>query len=256
MEKKKPEKSEDDKDIDEEEAEDEEAEEESDESEEESEEEEEESEDDSESDEEEPSQDEEEDDEDIDVDAELDKERKSKEEKEKARKGYLLRKKKEESDEDKPLTKSELDEILQQDRKERREQDAYNIANSLTKKAKIAKLLVERWKNRTFPEHLTLNEQMEEVYGGTFAKKILGERSEALRALKNKSRVNRDGSFSNQDGKHSTSSPKLPPADLASIKRAGFVWKNSRFEKKLANGNIIVRDPKTKRTTLIRAKSK
>lgn len=211
------------------------------------------SEDDSESDE---HLDEDEEDE-IDADEEMRRERKGKPDPKIAREAFKERKGKREGDEDeddKPLTKRELQEMLENDRKERRESDALAIAQTLTKKPKVAALLVEKWKNRRFPEHLTLQEQMVEVYGATYAKKLLGENKELIRALGNKSRVNRDGSSTHRDGLKSNKGPKGEPADIAAIKASGFEWKNNRWEKKLANGGLLIRDPRTQKTIFQRPK--
>ena len=97
---------------------------------------------------------------------------------------------------------------------------------------------------------------MIEVYGATYAKKLIGEKNEALRALRNKGRVNKDGSSAHQDGHQSKGSPKLPPKDIAAIKAAGFEWKNNRFEKQLANGGMLVKDPKTGKVVYQPKKSK
>ena len=205
--------------------------------------------------EEDDSDEEEDEDEDEELDAELEKERKSKLDKEKAREAFLKRKGEREGkgkEDEKGLSRKEVEAILAEDRKDRQESDALAIAQSLTKSEKAAKLIVEKWKNRQFPGHLTLTEQVTEMFGAVYAKRLVGEKNEALRALRNKGRVNRDGSGSHQDARKSEKTPKLPPADLAVIKAAGFKWNNNRWEKKLKSGNLLVRDPKTKRTSIIR----
>lgn len=199
-----------------------------------------------------------EDEDDEDIDDQMQRERKGKPDPDRAQDAYRKRedKRKGEDDEDKPLTKRQLEEILARDRKERREQDARAIASTLSKKPKVVELLVEKWKNRTFPENLTLQQQMVEIYGGTYANKLIGEKNEALRALRNKGRVNRDSSSTHRDGQPSKGQPKLPPADLRAIQGMGYKWVSNRWEKQLANGGKLIRDPKTKRTTYIRPASK
>lgn len=193
-----------------------------------------------------------EEDEDEDLDAELDRERAEDKKKKEAREGFLKRKgKKEEKTEeegDKPLTRREIDSILADDRKARQEMDALTIAKSLTKSVKAAELIVAKWKNRQFPTHLTLNEQVMEMYGAVYANRLVGEKNEALRALRNKGRVNKDGSGTHHDAK--SKKPKVAPSDMEAMK--GWEWKEGKWEKKLKSGNKLVRDPKTKRTTLVR----
>lgn len=186
------------------------------------------------------------------LDEELEREDAGKPNKEKAQDAFHQRdnKRKGKSDDkgDKPLTRGELDDILAEDRKARQEVDAFQIAQTLTKNPKAAKLMVAKWRNRTFPAHLTLQEQMTEMYGAVFAKRLMGEKSEALRALKNKGRVSKDGGSSHHDGQPTDKKPKGTAADIAAIKAAGWQFKGGAWEKNLANGKVLIRDPKTGKT--------
>lgn len=193
-----------------------------------------------------------------DLDAEIEKEKKGVPDPEKARQAFKerenKRQEKEESDEDKPLTRKQLEQILSQDRQARFNEDAKSVARSLSGSDKEAELMMLRWQNRTFPSHLTLQGQMEEVYAGIHAKKIIGERNEALRALKNRDNVEKSPAVTHHD-EPQQGEPTLSAADKQAITAVGFVWngKSRQYEKKLSNGQILVRDSKTKQTRLIRA---
>lgn len=191
----------------------------------------------------------------IDYEAEFEKERKGKPDPEKAKLAFKERQsKKEDGEEEKPLTRAELDEILAQDRKDRVSDTALQLAKGMATSDKEAQLIHEKWKNRTFPPNLTLSEQMEEAYAITHRKKLIGERNEALRALKGKEGVNSDAASAHQDEPQG-GEPKLPAQDKQAILDAGFKFNNTsrRFEKKLKNGSILIRDPQTKQTRLIKA---
>lgn len=206
---------------------------------------------------------------DPDYDAEIDRETKlGKPDPEAAKKAFQERKNKREDgddiddepedDEDKPLTRRELADALAKDRKERQETEAFSLAKSLAGSDKEAQLILAKWKNRTFPSGLPLSEQIQEMYVVTHSKKLIGQKNEAFRALKNGRGVNRDGSGTHQDAPENPTAPKVSTADAQAFVAAGMTYnvQTRRYEKKLANGNILVRDPKTKKSVLIRPAAK
>lgn len=194
----------------------------------------------------------------IDYDAEIEEEKKhGKPDPEKAKNAFKERQNKrgdesESEEEDKPLTRKELAEALAQDRKERRESDAFNLATDLAGSEKEAQLVVAKWKNRQWPDSVPLSQQIREAFAITHSKKLLGERNEAVRALRAKDSVKKDASTTSRDGQP-TSAPKMSAADTSAIAAAGFKFnpQTRRLEKKLSNGRILARDPKTKKTILI-----
>lgn len=197
----------------------------------------------------------------IDYDAEIEKEKeKGKPDKDKAKEAFQARKSKrsdeseDDADEnDKPFTKRELQEHLARVEKKALETSAYQLAKSLSASDKEAMLIVEKWKNRIFPEDMSLMEQLEEMYVSIHRKKLIGDRNEALRALKNKGRVNNNAATTHRDSAKGSSTPKVPEADKRAILAAGYVWNanNGLFEKKLSNGNTLAYDPKSKKTKMV-----
>jgi hypothetical protein len=206
----------------------------------------------------------------IDYEAELKKEREAREKAERAladkRFKAAEKKRKEEpeevdeDEEEKPLTKKELQSLLQQERleteKRLNEARAIEIAKTITSSDAERDLVLEIHKNRTFPAHLSLQEQIEEAYVIANRKKIVGENSELKRALKGKAGVVKNPAGTHRDAPASTE-PKISPEDSAGIKAAGYSWNGTlrRWEKKLGNGDILVSDPKTKKTSIIKKTS-
>lgn len=203
----------------------------------------------------------------IDYDAEIEKERKGKPDPIKAREAFKGRKERREEkqedegeeevdEEDKPLTRREMQELLAHDRKERELDSALHIAQSLAGSEKEAQLIVAKWQNRTFPSHLTLREQLEESYAITHSKKLIGERNELMRALKNKGNVNTNAAGTHQDAPKGKE-PELASQDKQALAASGFIWNavSRQYEKKLSNGDLLVRDSKTKQTRLVKRKS-
>jgi hypothetical protein len=158
-----------------------------------------------------------------------------------------------EDDDDKPLTGRRLETILARERQQTEKivqaKRIQEIAKSLAQSDAEANLIVEIHRNRTFPAHLTLEEQLDEAYVIANRKKIVGQRDELLRALKGKDGANRNGAQSHKIVKPAAE-PKTSSQDVTAIKLAGFKWNGiaKRYEKKLPNGDIIYRDPKTKQT--------
>lgn len=200
----------------------------------------------------------------IDYEAELAREREAREKAEKAaaENAFKLREAKrqnkdedEEDEEEKPLTAKELQSILASERqatqKALQEQRITEIASKLGTSEAERNLIIEIHKNRQFPEHLSLEDQLEEAFVIANRKKLIGERNEALRALKAKNGVNDNPAGTHQEAPKA-GEPKLPSADIASLKAIGYAWNGKVFEKKLKNG-VLQYDPKTKKTTLIKS---
>jgi hypothetical protein len=198
-----------------------------------------------------------------DYDAELKKERDAREKAEKAlaEKRFKDSQNKKRDDDpedlDKPLTRKELQEVLISERQENQKiiqsTRIDTIAKSLSGSEAEKNLIIEIHKNRTFPSHLSLEEQLEESYVIANRKKLIGERNEALRALKGKDGVNRNPATTHQETRPG-SEPKIAPQDAQAFKDAGFVWNGTsrQYEKKLSNGDLLVRDSKTKQTRIIK----
>ncbi len=201
--------------------------------------------------------------------AQLQKEREAREKAEKAAADLAFKKRDrkrqveeveevESGDEDRPITHRQLEDILAKQRDQERkalmsdriDQLADTIAETGTEK----ELIVEMHKNRAFPSHLSLKEQLEECYIIANKKKILGQNAELKRALKGKGGVTSDGSSTHQDPPAS-SAPKLAAGDSAELARVGFHWNAStkRFEKKLPNGSLLVKDKGSSNTRVVRA---
>lgn len=159
------------------------------------------------------------------------------------------------SEDDKPLTRSEFLALQAQERakmqKTLREEEAKRLTEEFATSDIEKQLILEKWKNRTFPEGISLEEQIEECYLAANRKKILGENSELKRALRGKSGVSRDASTTHHDTPQ-TGQPKLASDVAAVMAQVGFKWNSAsrRYEKKLANGKVLVKDHKTGNTRL------
>lgn len=151
-------------------------------------------------------------------------------------------------DEDKPLTRKDLADIEARAYKRAQAERAREIADTMATSPKQAELMIEVFKNRTFPPHLSLKDQMEEVYAIVNRKKLIGERNEALRGLKGKDGVNRNAAQPHQKGKLG-SPAKIAPNDLSAITAAGYKLNTTSqvYEKKLGGGQTLVYDPKSKK---------
>lgn len=157
------------------------------------------------------------------------------------------------SNDDAPVTQKDLAAVRAEARREVQAERALELATSLAGSEAEAQLLVAKWQNRTFPEGTPLSEQMEEVYAIVHRKQLIGERNEALRALKGKEGAHKTSASGHQDAP-SGAEPKLSPADDHAIKAAGYVWVGAEraWVKQLANGDKLVKDAKTKIVKMVK----
>ena len=159
------------------------------------------------------------------------------------------------TDEDRPLTARELTVILARERQENQkllqQQRITDLAKKLASSDDEAELIVEIHKNRTFPDHLSLEDQMEEAYVLANRKRLMGENSELKRALRGKGSAVTSAPPVHHDAPKARE-PQVAPQDRAVLVAAGFIWNGTarRFEKKLKNGDILVRE-KTGGTSVI-----
>jgi hypothetical protein len=187
--------------------------------------------------------------------ADLQKERDArlKAEKASADLAFKLRKKgreaeaEETDDDDRPITAKEFNEAINRERETITKKvtfaEAENIVSSLSDNVLERKLMLEIYQNRSFPDSLTLREKMEECQLLANKNKIIGERNEALRALKAKDSVESHYASGTQDELRGNA-PKLAASTANEMARVGFKFNNTthRFERKLDNGKILVRE--------------
>ena len=156
-------------------------------------------------------------------------------------------------DDDKPITTRQLQEMLaqqsQQIQKELQGQKIVELARSRAGSETEAALMVEVHKNRQFPPHLSIEEQMDEVWLIANRKKIMGEHAEALRAVN--ARAN-----SNPAGTYYPASPEPIRGNMEVIKKLlGMGYKENktlnRLEKKFGNGKLSIVDPNTGKVSVI-----
>lgn len=156
-------------------------------------------------------------------------------------------------EDDKPLTASQLQEILARERQATQKvvesQRIRDIAKSISSSEDEAQAIIATHSNRVFPDGMSLENQLEETYAIVNRKRILGENNELKRALKNKPNVNRDASVETHDALPSSAGePKLSGNRKDILSRQGFTWNASakRYEKELPGGkNVLVHDHKS-----------
>ena len=156
-----------------------------------------------------------------------------------------------EDDEDKPLTRSELNEALkgfsQTNEKSQQEVQAKQLAKELTSNDDEADAAFEMWKNRIIPTGDARADMMFAV-GGLNHKRVLAINEELKRSLKSKQTVNKDASGDHKNSS-STNEPKMNGADAASVKASGMKWNNEKkvYSKKLKDGKAFYYDPASKK---------
>jgi len=195
----------------------------------------------------------------IDYEAELKREKERSEAAEKAAAdlAFKLReqKRKQEEqgfdDEDKPLTAKELGFILEKDRQQTRKEFQSELIREKAKKLadneSEANLIIEIHKNRTFPQGMSLDEQLEEAFAIANRKRLIAQNEELKRALRGKETISDDAAGTHRDSLP-TDEPKMSSADISAIKAAGFNWdgKSGLYVKKISKDRTLTFNPKTK----------
>ena len=169
----------------------------------------------------------------------------------------LKRKEKEEKgddfgDEDKPVTARELKEILatvrQVTQKEFQAGRIAELVGQLAESDEEKALVIEIHTNRNFPSYLTLEQQVREAYVIANSKRLLDQRDEALRALRNKEGVNVNAAQSHREPLQGPE-PKLAPDTKSIMSQKGFIFnpQTRRYEKKIGQGKVLIFDLTTKK---------
>jgi hypothetical protein len=156
-------------------------------------------------------------------------------------------------DEDKPVTKRELAQFLSQSSK--RTNDAVQadrineIANRLSDSPEEADAIIATHTNRTWPDDVSLTEQLEEAHAIVNRKRNISKLSEMKRALGSKYNTSKGDADTQRDSQRGNA-PKMSKADSLAYASAGFKFdvKSGLYRKKLPNGTFLNKDPKTKKS--------
>ncbi len=154
-----------------------------------------------------------------------------------------------------PLTRKELEELLQKDRQQTRRELQLEIiaekATKLTGNEAEKNLIIEIHKNRIWPEGMSLDDQLEESHAIANRKAILARNAELKRALQSKDTKSNDATSSHIEPP--TVNEPQSSADLQAIKSTGYKWdgKLGLFIKQLRGKRVLTYDPKTKAQKVI-----
>lgn len=155
-------------------------------------------------------------------------------------------------DEDKPLTRRELQSILAGERQTIQKETSYNaaltIARSNTASEAEAQAAVTFWKTRVTPSG-NLEDDVLFAIGGLNRKRTAAKIVEVGRALKSKeTALHSSANTYRETG--AAGEPKISANDAQALKQAGMVWdgKQRVYKKSLGNGSKhLFFDPKTKK---------
>lgn len=165
-------------------------------------------------------------------------------------------------EDDKPLTSKQLQAILARERQETNARlnssQIEKMATAIASSDDERKLIILRHKELSFPDDYTLEDQIEATYAFVNRKKLIGQKNEALRALKNKEGISRTAESAHHESAEIKGEPKLPDSTRSILKQSGYVWNNASksYEKPLtgAGGRKLVYDHKTGKTSQAKTK--
>lgn len=176
-----------------------------------------------------------------------------KDRKEKAHQAFLEREKRRKEKEaaggddgaDAPISERRAREILTESNSEAHktilEGKAESIARELSSNETEVQAVLAKWRNRQFPEDMSLTDQIEEMHAAVNRKKILGTNRELTRALRNKEGIRTDIASTHRDPLESTA-PKLPEG--SPLKSYTYDKNRRVYFKKLASGKTMYVNPK------------
>lgn len=158
-------------------------------------------------------------------------------------------------EEEVPLTESRLMEILSQNNqnliRETQGDRLQQIAETVAESPKEAEYLIALHKNRSFPQSMSLVDQLAECKAIADHKRLKAQNGELRRAVNSKDGVVKKHASTQRDPQRATA-PQLEPDQAASLKRAGYVFnaKSRQYEKTLPTGKVLVWDTKTRKSYL------
>lgn len=160
-----------------------------------------------------------------------------------------------ESDEDKPLTRKEIDAYLARKTQtivaEANAERITEIATELAESEGEARFIMEIHKNRIFPEGMSLRDQIGEAKAIASYKRMAAKNVELARKVTSKETASKDTSTGTPET--TSTEPKISADVKASLRNAGFTYDNTRkvYVKKLPNGKEMYSDPKTGRKGML-----
>ena len=160
-----------------------------------------------------------------------------------------------ESDEDKPLTRKEIDAYLARKTQtivaEANAERITEIATELADSDGEARFIMEIHKNRIFPEGMTLRDQLSEARAIASYKRMSAKNVELARKVQSKETASKDTSTGTQET--TSSEPKISADLKASLRNAGFTFDNTLkiYTKVLPNGKKMYSDPLTGRRGML-----
>ncbi len=132
-----------------------------------------------------------------------------------------------EEDEEEPLTESRMRQILNEDKQERHGDYAKDVATEVASSEKEANAILAIWKNRSYPQGMSVRAQLLEAQGTVNFKRSQAENGELKRKINSKDTVSKDVASTHKDSVDADA-PKIKPDDAQALKAAGFKWNGKK----------------------------
>lgn len=154
-------------------------------------------------------------------------------------------------DENRPLTRVELQKLLdERDQKNQRQnsvKEAMTVARSFTDSDDEAEYATALWEHVTLPFD-TMEEQMRFIIGGLNAERLLAQKKELVRAVQSKTLARKNTAITSRDAAGGIE-PKIDPQVKQALENTGFKFEQSKkaWIKILPNGRKMFNDGKGKK---------
>ncbi len=142
---------------------------------------------------------------------------------------------------EKGMTRTEVQAMMDSQNKANKSNEIDEIVSLMSDNDKERELIKLTHKNRTYPAHLSMKEQLKEAYLVANKGKIVGENQELKRALSGKKNASTDASATHQDSPKGGEPKFAKPADKAELARQGWKWNGTtkRHEKEMNGGTLV-----------------
>jgi len=150
------------------------------------------------------------------------------------------------------VTKADIEALLEKNRQDNlkvmEQAKIKELASTITNSPAEEKLVLAIHKERQFPSYMSLDDQIKESFVLANSDKLIGERDEAVRALKNKNNINTTAENDNPDQPKGPG-PKVAGDVVSILTQKGFKLNSvsQRYEKTIKGGTSFYYDLPTKK---------
>lgn len=157
-------------------------------------------------------------------------------------------------DDDTPMTRKEFERAMAKERQEARREalaeHAKSIASKITESEDEADAVLAVYENRTFPEGMSIEDQLQEAYYIAHGPRLKAKIGEQRRTIKSKNTRSRKGNENAHRDAPAGNAPAISAGKKGELERRGFTFDGKEYSKILPNGKKMVFDAKANKPVI------